>query len=165
MSQTTLTRAGVFAFMDDEARTALADYGDVFSTEPNQVVILEGETNIHFYTILKGQFEVHTSALQSPVHLDTLGKNDCFGEVAIFHPDRASATVTSLEAGELWRTDVERLQQFLSDYPTAGCAVLLGINILLSRRLRRANGVIRFNEIVPGFLSVRKSREMVRLPA
>jgi len=36
-----------------------------------------------------------------------------------------------------------------------GCALILGINIILSRRLKRANEVIRFHQIVPVFLNVR----------
>jgi len=165
MSEVTLSRAGILSFMDDESRALLAGYGDLITTQPGQVLIKEGDVNTHLYMVLDGKFNITTSALGNPVHLDTVGKSDCIGEVAIFHPDRASATVTCLQAARLWRIDVTGLQQFLSDWPTAGCAVILGLNILLSRRLRRANAVIRFNEIVPGFLSVRvKARETARLP-
>ena len=53
---------------------------------------------------------------------------------------------------------MEHLQQFLSDWPHAGCAAVLGINTILSRRLKRANGVIRSNQILPTFLSVRSKK-------
>jgi hypothetical protein len=55
---------------------------------------------------------------------------------------------------------VDSLQQFLLDWPSSGCAAILGINIILSRRLKRANGMIRFHEIVPGFLSVRSQKRV-----
>ena len=160
MSQVILPRTGILAFMDDEARKQFASYGRLVSTSPGQVLIREGEVNTHLYIVLKGTFNITTEALGNPVHLDTVGVGDCLGEVAIFNPDRASATVTSLQAGQLWNIDVDALQEFLLEWPNYGCAAILGINIILSRRLKRANAVIRFNEIVPGFLSVRSQKRV-----
>ena len=158
MSQLILPRTGILAFMDDESRRQFASYGQAISTTPGQVLIREGEVNVHLYIVLSGTFNITIQAMGNEVHLDTVSAGDCLGEVAIFHPDRASATVTSPQAGQLWFIDVEHLQKFLIDWPSCGCAAILGINIILSRRLKRANAVIRFNEIVPGFLSVRSQK-------
>ena len=160
MSQAILSRTGILAFMDDESREQLARYGRRLSTIPGQVVIREGEENGFLFIVLSGTFNVTTRVKGNEVHLDTVGKGDCLGEVAIFHPDRASATVTSLDAGELWSIYVDPLQEFLLDRPSGGCAAILGINIILSRRLKRANAVIRSNEILPCFLSVRSQRRI-----
>jgi len=161
MSQVILSRTGILAFMDEESRRQFASYGSLVSTAPREVLIREGEVNTHLYIVLGGTFNVTTEALGNEVHLDTVGAGDCLGEVAIFNPDRASATVTSLQAGQLWSIDVDSLQQYLLDWPSSGCAAILGINIILSRRLKRANGMIRFHEIVPGFLSVRSQKRVV----
>jgi CRP-like cAMP-binding protein len=160
MSQVILPRTGILAFMDDESRSQFASYGNLFSTVPGQVLIREGDVNTHLYIVLSGTFNITTEALGSEVHLDTVSAGDCLGEVAIFHPDRASATATSLQAGQLWSIEVDSLQQFLLDWPGSGCAAILGINIMLSRRLKRANDVIRSHEIVPGFLSVRLQKRV-----
>jgi CRP-like cAMP-binding protein len=160
MSQVILSRTGILAFMDEESRRQFASYGSLVSTMPGEVLIREGEVNTHLYIVLNGTFNITTEALGNEVHLDTVGAGDCLGEVAIFNPDRASATVTSLQAGQLWSIDVDSLQQFLLDWPSSGCAAILGINIILSRRLKRANGMIRFHEIVPGFLSVRSQKRV-----
>jgi hypothetical protein len=66
--------------------------------------------------------------------------------------------VTSVDVGRLWYIDVEHLQQFLLESPHSGCAAVLGINTILSRRLKRANTVIRSNQILPSFLSVRSKK-------
>jgi CRP-like cAMP-binding protein len=163
MSQVPLARSGILAFMDDEARQHLSGYGEMITTAPGQVLVQEGEVNTNLYIILYGSFAVTTEASGAPVELDTVGPGDCLGEVAIFNPDKASATVKSVQAGQLWKIDVEALQRFLIDWPDYGCAALLGIDIILSRRLKRANEVIRFHEILPGFLSVR-SRKTMPLP-
>jgi CRP-like cAMP-binding protein len=158
MSSPILPREGILAFLDDEARRVFVSYGSTLSVHASQVVIAEGVQNVRLYLILKGTYHVTTLVEGRPVHFDTLNPGDCFGEVAIFHPDLASATITSLGAGELWSIDSGQLQQFLFDEPEAGCAAVLGIATILSRRLKRADDVIRTNEIVPLFLSVRANK-------
>jgi CRP-like cAMP-binding protein len=160
MSQIILPRSGILAFMDDDARAQFATYGTVVNTKPGEVIIRENNINTQLYMVLQGNFNITTQTVGKEVHLDTVGAGDCLGEVAIFNPDRASATVTSLQAGQLWTIDVAAFQEFLLEWPDYGCAALLGIDIILSRRLKRANAVIRSNEIVPGFLSVRAQKRM-----
>jgi CRP-like cAMP-binding protein len=160
MSQVILPRTGILAFMDDESRAQFADYGCLVRTAPEEVLIREKEVNDQLYIVLSGTFNITTQALGKEVHLDTLGVGDCLGEIAIFHPNRASATVTSLRYGQLWSIGVDSLQEFLLDRPSDGCAALMGINIILSRRLIRANAVILSHEIVPRFLSVRSQKRV-----
>jgi CRP-like cAMP-binding protein len=161
MSQVLLPRIGILAFMDDESRGQLAAYGNVISTAPEQVIIREGEVNTNLYVVLSGTFDITTKAPMREVRLDTVGEGDCLGEVAVFQASVTSATVTSVGEGQIWSIGADAFQQFLIDWPYAGCAVILGINIMLSRRLRRANAVIRANQIVPGFLSVRSQKRVV----
>ena len=155
MSEAVLQRQGVLAYLDDESLAVLAPYGEVVETRALETVIAEGSVNTRLYIVLAGMFNVSTRAQGKEVLLDTVAPGDCLGEVALFTPDRASASVISLQAGKLWAIDAPRLQDFLNDYPEAGCAAILGINVILSRRLKKANDAIKFHEIVPGFLSVR----------
>jgi CRP-like cAMP-binding protein len=158
MSELILPRTGILSFMDDESRERFATYGIVEPIAPGQIVIREGESNLNLYIVLSGTFKICTHATGHEVHLDDVGPGDCLGEVAVFQPGVTSATVTCTTAGQLWHIDVEHLQQFLSDWPHAGCAAVLGINTILSRRLKRANTVIRSNQILPTFLSVRNKK-------
>jgi CRP-like cAMP-binding protein len=158
MSNQELPRTGILAFMDTDARLKLASFGTHVTTTAGEVLLREGETNTRLYIVLEGTFNITTRASGSEVHLDTVSHGDCLGEVAIFNPDKASATVTSVRAGALWSIEAESLQEFLNESPEGGCAAILGINVILSRRLGRANAVIRSNEIVPSFLSVRSRK-------
>lgn len=155
MSEAVLQRKGVLAYLDEESLGVLTPYGEVIATKPLEVLIGEGMINTRLFIVLAGTFNVTTKAQGKEVLLDTVGPGDCLGEVALFTPDRASASVVSLQAGKLWTIDAKQLQEFLNDQPEAGCAAILGINVILSRRLKRANDVIKLHEIVPGFLSVR----------
>jgi len=163
MAQITLPRTGILAFMDDESRELFASYGQLTTTTPGQVLIREGEPNLSLYVVLSGSFNVSTMVTGKSVHLDVVKAGDCLGEVAVFQPGVASATVSSEGEGTLWHIDVEHLQQFLLEWPHAGCAAVLGINTILSRRLKRANGVIRANQILPTFLSVRSKKRVENL--
>ncbi len=121
-------------------------------------IIEEGKPQNCLYIVLMGSYHVTMKASGRDVSLDTVEKGDCFGEVSLFQPDMASATVTSNDKGQVWFMDVDHLQQFLLDWLHASCALILGINTILSRRLKRANSVIKANEIVPSFLSVRSRK-------
>jgi len=164
MSQSILPRTGILAFMDDESREQLNNYGALLPTSMGQTIIQEGEPQTSLYIVIRGVYNVTMHVAGRDVALDTVEEGDCFGEVSIFQPGPASASVTSAHNGQLWYTGVDNLQQFLLDWPYAGCAIILGINTILSRRLKRANGVIKANEIVPSFLSVRAKKRVDGIP-
>ncbi len=161
MPNANLPRIGILAFMDDDYRKALAGFGRELETEPKQVLLKEGVDSRTLYMVLAGTFVVSVKVAGGESTLDTVGKGDCLGEISLFEPGPASATATSTEKGKLWAIDSEALQRFLQEWPLAGCALVLGINTLLSRRLRKATSVIKVGEIVPTFLSVR-SRNRTR---
>jgi len=157
MPQVILPRVGILSFLDDEMREQLVGYGQVTSTKPDQVIIKEGDPSRSLYVVLEGSFAITKETPGQSVPLDSVGEGDCLGEISVFEPGLASATVKSAGAGKLWGIDSKSLQQFLVDAPYSGCALVLGINTLLSRRLRKATSVIKVNQILPGFLSVRSA--------
>jgi CRP/FNR family cyclic AMP-dependent transcriptional regulator len=161
MPNVILPRLGILAFMDDEYRSLLATYGREIATEPKQILLTEGVDSRTLYMVLSGSFVITVKAEGGSMTLDSVGAGDCLGEISLFEPGAASATVTSAEKGKLWAIDSEALQGFLQDCPLAGCALILGIDTLLSRRLRKATSVIKIGQIVPSFLSVR-SRNRAR---
>ncbi len=160
MSQMILPRTGILSFMDDESRELLTGYGTVVTSAAGEVVIHETKPQTRLYIVVSGLYNVTTKAGNREVQLDAVEIGDCFGEVSLFQPGPASATVTCAQAGQSWFMESEYLQQFLFDAPAAGCALILGINTILSRRLKRANSVIRANQIVPAFLSVRSRKRL-----
>jgi CRP/FNR family cyclic AMP-dependent transcriptional regulator len=162
MSNVLLPRLGILAFMDDDDRAQLATYGYDVATEPKQVLLNEGAESQILYFVLAGTFSITVAAPGRDAYLDLALAGDCLGEISLFEREPASATVTSSEKGRLWAIDSDSLERFLQDWPLPGCALILGINTLLSRRLRKATAVIKVGQIVPSFLSVR-SRNRTRI--
>jgi len=161
MPNVSLPRIGILAFMDDEYRAHLVTYGYEVAAEQKQVLLREGVESRTLYMVLAGSFVITVGKNGEDVTLDTAGEGDCLGEISVLEPGPASATVTSSGKSKLWAIDSNELQRFLQDWPLAGCALILGIDTLLSRRLRKATSVIKVGEIVPTFLSVR-SRNRAR---
>lgn len=145
----------VLAFLDEESVAALENYGTTRNFQPGEVFIKEGQEQTSFYIIVSGSLEVVASVSGQQIKLSDLQAGDCFGEVAIFQPGVASASVQSLSEGTLWHQDANQLQGFLEAFPFPGSALLLGINLVLSERVTHANGIIKTSSIAPSFLSVR----------
>ncbi|MFA9565162.1 MAG: hypothetical protein ACERLM_10730, partial [Acidimicrobiales bacterium] len=68
-----------------------------------------------------------------------LHSGESIGEVNIFDPDVASATVAGVEYAQVWRVDLKSLEDYLQERPVSGAHVLIGIAKQLSQRLREAN--------------------------
>lgn len=158
MGDIILPRLGPLVYLEEEALQVLGTYGVDHVFPINTSIIREGEPQINLYIVISGQLEVLTTVNGREVNLAELQEGDCFGEVAIFEPGPASATVRTVTESHLWYLDVDHLESFLQEYPHAGCGLILGINTILSQRLQQANKLIKSSQIVPSFLSVRSRR-------
>jgi CRP/FNR family transcriptional regulator, cyclic AMP receptor protein len=150
-----LPPTGILENLDADQLRALTAYGVEQTFNPGQTIIVQGEDQSQLYLLLTGKMNVYAVVNGKEVLLAEVNPGESIGEISIFEPGPASATVKGTTGGQLWRLDVEHLQTFLGDYPDAGVVLLLGLSQLLSRRLRHANEVVKANQIIPGFLSVR----------
>ena len=145
---------GLLSLLDEEMRNIMFPYGNFMETAPGQVIITKGELP-NFYIVITGSFQVSIQGKHANVTLENVPAGDCFGEMCLFNKAGATATVTGLDSGRLWYTNLSQFQRFLYDSDVAGCALLVGINTILSRRLKLANQLIRKSRIKPTFVSVR----------
>ena len=155
MSTLLLPRMGILSYLEDEALATMSAYGTEFPFNPGDIIIRQGDAQGQLYFVVSGQVQALADVKGKEVVLADIGAGECFGEVSIFEPGPASATVKGLTQGTLWFTDSDNLQAYLGSYPHEACAVILGICQLLSRRLKQANETIKANQILPPFLSIR----------
>ena len=64
---------------------------------------------------------------------------DSIGEVNMFDPGNASASVVSKSFSEVWRIDRVRLEQYLEAHPRTAARLLVNVATQLSKRLRKTN--------------------------
>ncbi|MEO0453476.1 MAG: cyclic nucleotide-binding domain-containing protein [Verrucomicrobiota bacterium] len=152
-----LTPIGILSFLDQESLEALKYHGTFGEYGPGEVIINEGERQYSLWYVISGTMEVYITTSAKEVKVAEIGPGDCLGEVSVFEPGEASASVRVMETAVLWNLDVSQLQTFFEKLPIAGGQLMLGIAQLLSRRLRDANQQIMQNQLTPKHLSVRSS--------
>ncbi len=142
----TLPALGFAAGLDEEDRRSFAQFGEFASYEGGEFLIREGEIHETLFLVLAGEFTVHTVVTGRPVHLGKLRAGDSVGEMNIFDPGRASATVESSFLSHVWRIERRSLEQFLESHPVAAGWFLVGIATQLSKRLRKANEIVAMSK-------------------
>lgn len=153
-----LTPNGILGFLKPEELEVLKFYGVFGEFGPGEVIVKEGQMQDRLYYVISGRLQVSVSRAGEAFVLGEIQAGDCFGEVSIFEPGSASATVTVAETAVLWHLDVEALQGFFAELPGAGGQLLVGVAQLLCKRLRAANQEIAKNHQAPTFLGVRAGR-------
>jgi CRP-like cAMP-binding protein/ribonuclease BN (tRNA processing enzyme) len=95
---------------------------------PGEVIIREGDIGDRFYIIVDGKVDV--TLKDEPVKVATLGKGDCFGEMALLTQRRRTATVTAASIVQLFSFTEDTLQELLQKAPS----VSYHLGILAKRR-------------------------------
>lgn len=114
----------------------LASYGSFRYADEGLVLITEGERQDSIYFVLSGMLHAKRLSEGREILVGEIRSGEAFGEVSIFDPGLASATVVAMQPTQLWLITREEFQNFLSGYPVAANALLISIATLLSQRLR-----------------------------
>jgi CRP-like cAMP-binding protein len=124
---------------DIEERTQLGNFGEFISLADGEVLIDEGHKQDALFMVISGTFHVQTVVTGRAVLLGTLKPGDTIGEINMFDPGNASASVVSKSFSEVWRIDRGRLEQYLEAHPRTAARLLVNVATQLSKRLRKTN--------------------------
>ncbi len=141
MSETNaiLPEMGFATDFDTEERTQLGNFGEFLSLSGGDVLIEEGKPQDSLFLVVMGTLHVQTEVTGRPVLLGTMKAGDTLGEVNIFDPGSASASVVSRSISEVWKIDRSRLEQYLEAHPRTAARLLVNVATQLSKRLRKTN--------------------------
>lgn len=134
-----LPSIGFVADMEEDDRRLLSSYGEFIPAHPNTVVIKQGEPQNSLFLVITGLLHVQSERDGRATLLGRLRTGDLIGEINVFDPAVASATVSAVEFSQLWRIDKEMLEEFLSESPVTAANLLVRICTQLSKRLRATN--------------------------
>ena len=134
-----LPALGFVSEMDKDERRLLSSYGEFLPAHPDSVVIKQGEPQNSLFLVISGLLHVQNERDGRTTLLGRLRAGDVIGEINIFDPAEASATVTAVEFSQLWRINKEMLEDFLSESPVTAANLLIRICTQLSKRLRATN--------------------------
>ena len=136
MSDQVLPAAGFLETLDLPARTALGAAGEFFEVGRGAVVIQQGQLQDALYFVISGVLHARRQAGARELLLGRIESGEWFGEVNLFDPGTAIASVVSPQSARLWRIRREAVETFINDHPHAGGQLLIGLSQLLSQRLR-----------------------------
>ncbi len=136
---TELPAIGIVADMEEDDRRLLSSYGEFVPAHPDSVVIKEGQPQNSLFLVITGLLHVQSEHDGRTTLLGRLRTGDVIGEINVFDPAEASATVVAVEFSQLWRIDKNMLEEFLSEHPVSAANLLIRICTQLSKRLRTTN--------------------------
>ena len=122
-----------------EELSLLSSFGDSRSYQSDEVVIRQGDENDHLYLVLKGKLDVFQDIEGMNKKVAYLESGDSLGEVSVFDPGPASATVTAATETEVWLITRNSLDRLHSANPKVAYRLLSRITTCLSKRLRQMN--------------------------
>ncbi len=113
-------------------RDLLSSYGEFIPAHPGTPLISQGDTQDNLYVVVSGSLEVSRDGQA----IATVTEGEALGEVCLFDPGTASATVTPTIFSQLWRINRDELLSFINDNPGAGNQLLFALATTLATRLR-----------------------------
>ncbi|MBV6501734.1 MAG: cAMP-activated global transcriptional regulator CRP [Prosthecobacter sp.] len=117
----------------------LSSYGDSRSYEPGDFLIRQGEDNEHLFLVLRGKIEVLQEVDGELKQVALLESGDSLGEVSVFDPGPASATVRAVSGAEVWHISKDSLDRLHTASPKVAYRLISRIATCLSHRLRTMN--------------------------
>jgi CRP/FNR family cyclic AMP-dependent transcriptional regulator len=151
-----LPAIGFAAELADDDRRVLSAFGDFLPGHPDQPIINEGAEQKSLYFVISGTLHAQTESDGRRVLLGRLGPGDIIGEVNIFDPGVASATVVPIEFSQVWRLDRFMFDDIVEKEPAVAVKLLTSIATQLSKRLRDTNEKVSYVKKAlfdPSFLS------------
>jgi CRP/FNR family cyclic AMP-dependent transcriptional regulator len=140
LSKPTLPTFSWIGHLEDDDRDLLSSYGEFFPGHPGTVIIQQGVVQTEVFVVISGELEVHAEHPDGARVLRArVGPGETLGEISLFDPGPATATVTATEFSQLWRIADEDLIQFMDDNPGAGNVLLRTLAAILAQRLRRVD--------------------------
>lgn len=140
LSKPTLPTFSWIGHLKQDDRELLSSYGEFFPGHPGNVIIEEGAMQTEVFVVISGRLEVRAKQEDgSEVLLAQVGPGETLGEISLFDPGPAAATVTATEFSQLWRIADDDLMDFMKENPGAGNVLLRTLASILAQRLRQMN--------------------------
>ncbi|QTN31080.1 cyclic nucleotide-binding domain-containing protein [Akkermansiaceae bacterium] len=143
-----LPAVGIVKEMEPADRALLGGYGEFLPAQAGQVLIEAGDDQEYLYLVISGLLHVTITIDGRQKLLARVEAGETLGEVNVFDPAKASATVTAQEFTQVWKANRQDIDDFVKAYPEAGASLLAGIVTVMCRRIRNMNEKLADSESV-----------------
>ena len=142
-----LPALGIVANLEEEDRRLLSDYGEFLPIQEGDLIIKEGADQDSLVFLISGLLHVVTERDGTPVLLARAEPGESIGEVNLFDPGKASASVMAKSFSQVWKARRNDLDDFLNAYPKAAGRLMIGLLSEMSKRLRNMNQKLSSTEL------------------
>lgn len=127
----------LFARLDRVTLARVAAHLEILSLQEGDVLCQQGAPADGLYLVARGRFGVFATTADGlhETHLNTLGRGDVLGEMALLTDEVRSATVRAEERGEILRLDRQHFLDLISHEPS----VVRALATMLIQRLHVAD--------------------------
>ena len=136
MDMNLLRSVSLMRELTDEELAAVAGLFTIRKAHSKEGVLEEGTVVSRFCIICEGVMHVRRLAQKREVLLGRLGPGMFFGEINLFDPGTATASIYAMKETTLAVCDYESLRDFMSDNPATGYKLVSAMMSEMSRRLR-----------------------------
>ena len=139
MDSTQLRTVSFLRALTDEELAAFANLLTPRQLASRERIIEEG-TPVHaLYLVLDGVVHIRRLAQKREMLLGRLGVGGFFGEINLFDPGVATASIYAMKATTVAFVDYESLREFMTAQPAAGYKMVSGMMTEMARRLRQTS--------------------------
>ena len=142
-----LPALGIVSGMEEGDRQLLSNYGEFLPVQEGDSLIEEGADQDSLVFLISGLLHVVTNKDGKLVLLARVEPGTSIGEVNLFDPAKASASVVAKSFSQVWKIRRNDLDDFLNAYPEAASHLMIGLLSEMSKRLRNMNQKLSNTEL------------------
>ena len=135
-----IRRFPIFSKIQPAMQKLLCFSAERLTYDAGQVMFNAGEPGDAAYIVIEGEVEISVPTPSGPIVVDTLGKNDIIGEIAIFGDVPRTATAKAMGKLETLKISKELFVKVIRENPDAAIEL---IRILASRLANTTNQLTR----------------------
>lgn len=120
---------------------------DLYSYEPGERIIVEGEDSSSIFTLLSGDVNIFKKGHQKEeILINTLSNGASFGETSIFKNEPSTATVRAKSLSLVMALSREKFSKYINEHPKAGLVLMTYMVFGLLDKLRSCNEEIAYEK-------------------
>ena len=131
-----LRSVSIFRNLDDQELIAVSNLFSSREAKHGERIVEEGAPVAHLFIICDGVVHVRRLAQKREILLNRLGVGMFFGEINLFDPGVATASIYAMKNVRLATVDFTTLREFMEANPATGYKLVSAMMVETVRRLR-----------------------------
>lgn len=134
-----LRNVSILRKLTEEELRAFCDLLLVREVKPKERIIEEGTPVKNFSIVMEGVVHIRRMANKREMLLGRLGPGGFFGEINLFDPGVATASLYAMKNTKLAYLDYESFHKFMESNPATGYKIVSSMMTEMARRLRQTS--------------------------